>query len=120
MSLPRRHSSVSTLSPVSSPVFYPSHGLMERQMSQAEHPAAPRSPLCLVNEVFATENVQKPIFHSSVHRSLSEDKPVVYGPPFRPAQPLPLCNRFTKTCSLPRNFSPHSEYFQSQRVSWRM
>ncbi|MCI4395914.1 hypothetical protein PGIGA_G00261180 [Pangasianodon gigas] len=124
MSLPRRHSSVSTLSPVSSPGFHPSRGLVDRQMSWAEHPAAPRSPLCLASEVFSPENVQNPmrsVFHSGVHRrSLSEEKPVVYGPPFRPAQPLPLGNRHTMTCSLPRNFSPHSEYSQTHQVSWRM
>ncbi|XP_053475550.1 synaptopodin-2 [Ictalurus furcatus] len=124
MSLPWRHSSMSTVSPVSSPGSHPSHGLVDRQMSWAERPTAPRSPLCLVSEGFASENVQNPTssgFHSAVHRrSLSEEKPVVYGPPFRPAQPLPLGNRYTTTCSLPRNFSPHSEYSQTHRVSWRM
>lgn len=124
MSLPWRHSSMSTVSPVSSPGSHPSRGLVDRQMSWAERPTAPQSPLCLVSEGFGSENVQNPMssgFHSAVHRrSLSEEKPVVYGPPFRPAQPLPLGNRYTTTCSLPRNFSPHSEYSQTHRVSWRM
>ncbi|XP_026999961.2 synaptopodin-2 isoform X3 [Tachysurus fulvidraco] len=116
MSLPRRHSSMSTVSPVSSPPFHPCRGLMDRRFSWAE---APQSPLCRVSEVFGSEDFQNPIsnsFHSSVHRrSVTEEKPMVYGPPFRPAQPLPLGSRYTTSCSLPRNFSPHS-----QKVSWRM
>lgn len=115
MSLPRRHSSMSTLSPVSSPGFSPSRVLVDRQMSWAE---APQSPLLLFTEDSSSENLQNPMsgFQSSVcRRSVSEEKPVVYGPPFRPAQPLPLGSRYTTTCSLPRNFST-----QSPRVSWRM
>ncbi|TTH23542.1 hypothetical protein Baya_14774 [Bagarius yarrelli] len=106
---------MSTLSPVSSPGFYPSRGLVDRQMSWTE---APRSPLLLFTKDSSSEHLQNPIssFQSAVHRrSVSVENPVVYGPPFKPAQPLPLGSRYTTTCSLPRNFSP-----QTQRVSWRM
>ncbi|KAK3523265.1 hypothetical protein QTP86_028050 [Hemibagrus guttatus] len=79
MSLPRRHSSMSTVSSFSSPGFHPSRGLVDRQMSWAE---ASRSPLCLVSEVSGSENIQNPMsssFHSAVHRrSVTEEKPVVY------------------------------------------
>lgn len=169
MSLPPRHSSVSTLSPVSSPGFHPNLGFMDRQMSWVEHPqkppspweAAARSPLGLVDEAFGPQNVQQSItssVHSAAHRkSLPEpplewkrrvsndpieppqartptlavpsptkafapasEKPIVYGPPFRPAQPITIGIRYTGTSSLPRNFSLHSSYAPIHRVSWKM
>ncbi|XP_066508739.1 synaptopodin-2 [Hoplias malabaricus] len=169
MSLPRRHSSVSTMSPVSSPGFYPTRGPMDRQMSCVEQPqkspspweAAARSPLGLVDEAFIPQSFQQSItasIRSAAHRkSLPEpplewkrrvsndpieplqstaptlaimsptkaftpvsEKHIVYGPPFRPAQPITVGIKYTGTSSLPRNFSLHSSYAPMHRVSWRI
>ncbi|XP_037388901.1 synaptopodin-2 isoform X1 [Pygocentrus nattereri] len=169
MSLPRRHSSVSTLSPVSSPCFHPTRGPLDRQVSWVEQPqkppspweAAARSPLGLVDDAFGPQNVQQAIsasINTAAHRkSLPEpplewkrrvsndpieppqvttstlaatsptkafapasEKAIVYGPPFRPAQPLTIGIRYTGTSSLPRNFSLHTSYAPTHRVSWKM
>ncbi|KAI7811299.1 putative synaptopodin-2 [Triplophysa rosa] len=49
-------------------------------------------------------------------------KPILYGPPFRPAQPLGPSNRYNRGNSLPRSFKPslQTSYTQSQRVSWKL
>ncbi|XP_072526040.1 synaptopodin-2 [Salminus brasiliensis] len=169
MSLPRRLSSVSTLSPVSSPGFHPSRGPLERHLSWVEPPqkppspweAAARSPLGLVDEAFGPQSVQQSVaagVHSAAHRKSLPEPPlewkrrvsndpippsqatpptlsvtlpvrpsapaperlIVYGPPFRPAQPLTIGIRYTGSSSLPRNFTLQSGSLPPHRVSWRM
>ncbi|XP_007232819.3 synaptopodin-2 [Astyanax mexicanus] len=169
MSLPRRLSSMSTLSPLSSPGIYPTRSPLERHLSWVEPfqkplspwEAAARSPLGLVEEAFGPQSVQEAIsssVHSAAHRkSLPEpplewkrrvsndpipppratpptlsitlparpsvpdpEKLIVYGPPFRPAQPLTIGIRYTGSSSLPRNFTLQSGGVPAHRVSWRM
>lgn len=54
--------------------------------------------------------------------SLITRKPILYGPPFRPAQPLGPSNRYNRGNSLPRSFKPtlQTGYTQAQRVSWKL
>ena len=158
MSLPPRHSSMSSLSPVSSPVFQPTRRPLERHLSWVEQPksptpwdAAPRSPVVLVDDAFAPQYVQSDAHRKSLpepsvewRRQVSSnpadtpqattlavpsptkaftptsDKPVLYGPPFRPAQPLTGDLRYSGTSSLPRNFSLQTSNAPMHRVSWKM
>uniref|UniRef100_A0A671K0G0 Synaptopodin-2-like n=1 Tax=Sinocyclocheilus anshuiensis TaxID=1608454 RepID=A0A671K0G0_9TELE len=50
----------------------------------------------------------------------SVPKEPIYGPPFRPAQPLVTSNRYSRGSSLTRNFTPHTNCPQLHRVSWKL
>uniref|UniRef100_A0A8B9LM70 Synaptopodin 2b n=1 Tax=Astyanax mexicanus TaxID=7994 RepID=A0A8B9LM70_ASTMX len=87
MSLPRRLSSMSTLSPLSSPGIYPTRSPLERHLSWVEPfqkplspwEAAARSPLGLVEEAFGPQSVQEAIsssVHSAAHRKSLPEPPL--------------------------------------------
>lgn len=47
-------------------------------------------------------------------------EPIIYEPPFRSSQPLVTSNRYSKGSSLPSNFTHHTNYPKSHRVSWKL
>ncbi|XP_030644113.1 synaptopodin-2 [Chanos chanos] len=187
LSLPRRLSSMSSpalLPSMSSSGYNPPQGPYERQGSWLDQPnkspspweAAARSPLGLVDEAFAFQNIPPPTaphVRPAAHRkSLPEpptegwkrrvsfepivspqatvptlaftpaaeptpvpaikspsktipsspvptsDQQPVYGPPFKPAQPLWSNDKISGTRSLPRGISLHSPSTASPKESW--
>uniref|UniRef100_A0A4W4EAP9 Synaptopodin 2b n=1 Tax=Electrophorus electricus TaxID=8005 RepID=A0A4W4EAP9_ELEEL len=145
MSLPRGHSSVSSPSFHSTrgTLNRQMSGVERLQKPFSPWEATVQSPLGLVDEVFGTAHRKslpessldwkRQVSNNPTGRPIAEiavgipsfskafspasGKTIPYGPPFRPAQPLPG-DRYTGTSSLPRNFSPHSN-MQMYRVSWK-
>lgn len=50
----------------------------------------------------------------------SVPKKTIYGPPFRPAQPLVTSNRYRRGSFLPRDFTLHTKCPKLHRVSWKL
>lgn len=150
MSLPGKSFPVSPSSPVSTPTssVHPARELLSRQYSWVEQPKTPLSSWeefaqSLVGANLSTthrkslpetptewkqrvcyESLADPQEMMPVKSTFSSvtQKPILRGPPFRPAQPLGPSNRYNRGNSLPRSFKPtlQSNYAQSQRVSWKL
>ncbi|KAJ8336175.1 hypothetical protein SKAU_G00395180 [Synaphobranchus kaupii] len=137
LSLPRRLPSMTSRSdygsPVTTPVFQPSYGPLERQASWMERAykppspweAASRNPLGLVDEAFAQRNIQQSIasnVKSAAQRKSLPDPPAEWkarvsyeGPRWGDARPEAPPAFTSPTKSVPAHYGPPFRQYQPQR-----
>ncbi len=101
-------------------------GLDEFRNSATQRKSLPETPAELKQRVFY-ESVGGPLemkpaiaVTSPTNIFSSVPKEPIYGPPFRPAQPLVTSNRYSRGSSMPRDFTLHTNCPKLHRVSWKL
>uniref|UniRef100_A0A8C2IYC9 Synaptopodin 2b n=1 Tax=Cyprinus carpio TaxID=7962 RepID=A0A8C2IYC9_CYPCA len=98
----------------------------ESKISATHRKSLPETPAEWKQRVFyesvgGPQEMEPVIAVTSPTNSFSSvPKEPIYGPPFRPAQPLVTSSRYSRGSSLPRNFTLHTNCPQLHRVSWKL
>uniref|UniRef100_A0A8C1VWP6 Synaptopodin 2b n=1 Tax=Cyprinus carpio TaxID=7962 RepID=A0A8C1VWP6_CYPCA len=98
----------------------------ESKISATHRKSLPETPAEWKKRVFyesvgGPQEMEPVIAVTSPTNSFSSvPKEPIYGPPFRPAQPLVTSSRYSRGSSLPRDFTLHTNCPQLHRVSWKL